>query len=279
MTTLSIPTTTWADGSPLPLVGLGTYKLNAKDGVRAISHALEAGYRLIDTAAQYNNEATVGEAIRASGVDRHDIVVTTKVAGGSQGAALTRMGVEMSLARLGLDRIDIVLIHWPNPSRGLAEETWQALIEMRHKGLIGHIGTSNFRPEQLQRLEDATGVRAEINQIQLSPVLARWEAVEYHRSAGILTQAWGPLGMREGALEHPVIQEIARELSTTPEQVCLRWAVDRGVVVIPKSADPARQIRNASLGDVIISDVQRARLDSLDMGEECAWDSRTHEEW
>lgn len=279
MSVLSIPTARLADGSELPLIGLGTYPLLGQAAAQAVTSAINLGYRLIDTAQQYNNEAAVGEGIRRSGIDPDELVVTTKVAGGSQGRGLTRASVEMSLKRLGLARLGLVLIHWPNPSRELAAHTWEDLIALREEGLVAHIGTSNFRPEQLAALERQTGVRSEVNQIQLSPAAHRTEAVRYHDEQGIITQAWGPLGHRDGLADQWILQQIALRRGATPAQVSLRWAIDRGIVVIPKSADPQRQRTNADIAGIRLSDEDRAQLALLDRGEEFVKDSRDHEEW
>lgn len=177
MTTLSIPTTTLSDGAELPLIGFGTSSMKGTGAVEGIAAALRSGYRLIDTAAQYGNEASVGEAIRASGVDSDEVLVTTKIAGGDQGREAARTGYLESLRRLGLDSAALVLIHWPNPSRGLAVDTWRTLIDLKEEGRVQHIGVSNFRPEQTEELVEATGVWPEVNQIQLSPLcsaVTRW---------------------------------------------------------------------------------------------------------
>lgn len=276
--TLSIPTTHFADGTPIPLVGLGTYGLQGNPGADAVAAALQQGYRLLDTAAQYNNETAVGEGIRRSGVARDEVLITTKVAGGSHGREATRTGVDESRRRLGVDTIDIVLIHWPNPSRGLTVETWETLVQLKEEGIITHIGVSNFRPEQLTELHDASGVWPAMNQIQLSPALARTQAVEFHAEHGIVTEAWGPLGLREGLLDQLVVHKIAAKHDADPRQVVLKWIVDRGIVVIPKSKNPQRQASNATF-DFELDDDDRALLATLDLGEECAWDSREHEEW
>lgn len=166
---LTIPHTALADGTPFPLIGFGTVKFQGPDGVEKIAGAIEDGYRLLDTAAQYGNEATVGEAVRVSGVDPSELIVTTKIAGGDQGREAARTGLTESLRRLGLESAGLVLIHWPNPSRGLAVDTWRTLVELKTEGLAAHIGVSNFRPEQIEELVEATGVWPEVNQIQLSP--------------------------------------------------------------------------------------------------------------
>lgn len=279
MTDLSIPTTTLADGTPIPLIGFGTSSLKGTAAVESIAAALHSGYRLLDTAAQYGNEAAVGEGIRASGIDASKALVTTKIAGGDQGREQTRSGLTESLRRLGADSVFLTLIHWPNPSRGLAVDTWRTLVEMKEEGLTSHIGVSNFRPEQIQELVDATGVWPEVNQIQLSPALQRHEAVAFHRQHGIVTEAWGPLGGREGLSAQFALQKVAEKHDVTTAQVALRWAIDQDIVVIPKSSDPQRQITNATLDRVALDDEDRALLASLDLGEQKAWDSREHEEW
>lgn len=276
--TLTIPATTFADGSPIPLVGLGTYGLQGNPGADAVAAALRQGYSLLDTAAQYNNETAVGEGIRRSGVAREKVLVTTKVAGGSHGRAATRTGVDESRRRLGLDTLDIVLMHWPNPSRGLTLETWETLVELKSEGVITHIGVSNFRPEQLAQLHEATGIWPEINQIQLSPALGRDAAVQFHAEHGIVTEAWGPLGRREGLLDQFVLHKVARKHNVSVPQVVLQWIVERGIVVIPKSKDPERQASNATF-EFQLDDEDRALIATLDLGEEHAWDSREHEEW
>lgn len=279
MTALSIPTTALADGTRIPLIGFGTSSLKGTDAVESIAAALRSGYRLIDTAAQYGNEAAVGEGIRASGLDPEQALVTTKIAGGDQGREQARTGLQESLRRLGAESVFLTLIHWPNPSRGLAVETWRTLVEMKQEGLTAHIGVSNFRPEQIQELVDATGVWPEVNQIQLSPALQRPEAVAFHREHGIVTEAWGPLGGREGLSQQFALRKVAEKHGATGAQVSLRWAIDQDIVVIPKSSDPQRQIDNASLDHVALDDEDRALLASLDLGEKQAWDSREHEEW
>jgi 2,5-diketo-D-gluconate reductase A len=279
MSTATAPTTTLPDGSTIPLIGFGTSGIKGTGAAEDIASALAGGYRLIDTAAQYGNEASVGEGIRRSDVDRGELVVTTKVAGGDQGREATRTGVAESARRLGLEQIDLVLIHWPNPSRGLALDTWRTLLDLRSEGLIAHAGVSNFRPEQLQALFDATGQWPEVNQIQLSPALARTEAVAFHREHGIVTEAWGPLGGREGLGEQFAIRKVAAKHGASTAQVALRWAVDQDIVVIPKSSSPERQQANLDLSGLTLDDADRELLATLDLGEDEAWDSRVHEEW
>lgn len=276
---LSIPTTTLADGTAFPLIGFGTSGMRGVEGAQGIAAALRAGYRLLDSAAQYGNEAAVGQGLRDSGVDPDETLVTTKIAGGDQGRESARTGYQESLRRLGLERAALVLIHWPNPSRGLALDTWRTLIDLKEEGKALHIGVSNFRPEQLQELIDATGVTPEVNQIQLSPALQRAEAVAFHREHGIVTEAWGPLGGRDGLAAQFALQRVAAKHGAEPSQVSLRWAIDQDIVVIPKSSNPERQQANASLDAIRLDEEDRILLASLDLGEDAAWDSREHEEW
>ncbi|MCS6712553.1 aldo/keto reductase [Brachybacterium sp. EF45031] len=277
--TLEIPTTTLRDGTPFPLIGLGTSSLKGVECATAVSDALRLGYRLVDTASQYGNEAAVGEGLRVSGVDRAEVVLTTKVAGGDQGREASREGVLTSLRRLGVEYVDVVLIHWPNPSRGLATDTWRTLLDLRDEGLVRHVGVSNFRPEQIDSLVKETGETPEINQIQLSPALPRQTSVAYHRDHGIVTEAWGPLGGREDLPQQFAIRRVAAKHGVDPARIALRWAIDQDIVVIPKSNDPARRRTNADLAQITLDDEDRALLASLDLGESAAWDSREHEEW
>ena len=279
MSELSIPTTALADGTVFPLIGFGTSGMKGTRGADAVAAALRAGYRLVDTAAQYGNEAAVGQGLRDSGLDPDEALITTKIAGGDQGREEAREGLLGSLRRLGLPRVALTLIHWPNPSRGLALDTWRTLVELKEEGLTQHIGVSNFRPEQLQQLIDETGVAPEVNQIQLSPALQRREAVAFHREHGIVTQAWGPLGGREGLGEQFALRRVAEKHGVSTSQISLRWAVDQDIVVIPKSQDPTRQRTNATLEGISLDDEDRALLATLDLGEDAAWDSREHEEW
>lgn len=274
-----VPTTTFADGSAIPLIGFGTGGSKGPDGADVIASALRTGYRLLDTAAQYGNEAAVGEGLRRSGVDPAEVLVTTKVAGGDHGREAARTGLTESLRRLGLESVGIALIHWPNPSRGLAVDTWRTLLDLREEGLVTHAGVSNFRPDQLQELFDATGQWPEINQIQLSPALPREEPVAFHRDHGIVTQAWGPLGTRHGLSDQFALRRVATKHDVSVAQIALRWAVDREIVVIPRSSDPGRQRLNLDLSAIQLDDEDRTLLASLDLGEDSAWDSREHEEW
>lgn len=278
MAGLAIASVPLRDGHDIPLVGIGTHKLQAQEAVAALTSALGMGYRLVDTAAQYGNEAAVGEALRGSGVPREELQVMTKLRGSDHGREGARRGLEGSLQRLGLDRVDHYLIHWPNPSRDLYVQSYAAMLALRDEGLVGSVGVSNFKPAHLQRLYDATGEWPATNQIQLSPLLARRSSRAFHAQHGIVTVAWGPLGLRDRLPERPRVHEVARETGRGMAQTILRWAVQQDIVVIPKSADPGRQRENADLFDFALTDSQLARLDALDLGEDAAWDSDTHEE-
>lgn len=265
--------------SRIPVLGLGTYALQGVDGAEAIASGIRTGYRLLDTAAQYGNEAAVGEGIRRSGIDPAELVVTTKVAGGDHGYEATLTGAQESRRRLGLEAIDILLIHWPNPSRGRTLDTWKAILDLVDRGVVKVAGVSNFRPEQLEELHAATGVWPAINQIQLHAGLPRHETTAFNREHGIVTESWGPLGGRHNLLEQYVLQRIAEKHAVTPEQVALRWIVQQDIVAIPKSSDPERQQSNLRIFDFDLDSADLAALTTLERPEADTWDSRTHEEW
>ncbi|MDO5728020.1 MAG: aldo/keto reductase [Actinomycetaceae bacterium] len=273
-----LPTLELNDGGEIPAWGLGTSAHKGRDGASLFSQAIRDGHRLIDTAAQYGNEAAVGEAVKQAGVARDELFITTKIAGGDQGEG-TASGLAESLRRLGLDYVDLTLIHWPNPSRGLYLQTWTELIRLRDEGKTKHIGVSNFTIAQMEELHAETGVWPVLNQIQLSPIIGRKEMREFHTEHGIVTEAWRPLGPKEGLLDQIIVQNIAREVEHSPAQVVLRWAVQHGIVPIAVSAKPERNAENLALDDFSLSDEQMALLDALDTGERFVWDPMTHEEW
>ncbi|MDU0968174.1 MAG: aldo/keto reductase [Actinomycetaceae bacterium] len=276
MTTL--PTLPLLDGGTIPAWGMGTYGHQGPAGVDLFAQAARDGHRLFDTAAQYGNEATVGEGLRASGVPRGDLFVTTKIAGGDQGTGSTRTGLTESLRRLGMDYVDLVLIHWPNPSRGLYVDTWKELVKAREDGLVRHIGVSNFLPQHIDALIEATGVTPVINQIQLHPMIQRKDVRAYLDAHDIRTEAWRPIGFKEHLTDQIVVQNIAAEVGRTPVQVVLRWAVQHGIIPISVSSKPERNRENFAL-DFELSAEQMHGLDSLDAGDRFTWDPLTHEEW
>ena len=277
--TIQIPDIPLHDGGRIPAVGTGTLFAKGNELADRLADAIRLGYRLLDSAAQYANEGSVGEAIRRSGVPRDEIFLTTKVAGMDQGQGRTRAGLRESLRKLNTDYVDLLLIHWPNPSRGLAVETWQEMLELQAEGLVKHVGVSNFVQHQLEELHTASGVWPVVDQIQLSPALARTELRAYLAERGIVTEGWRPLGGGENPMGQIVTGKIARRHGVDVSQVVLRWAVQQGAVVIPSSGNPKRWRSNADLFGFELTDADMTDLATLDLGEAAAWDSRTHEEW
>lgn len=276
----TVPSHTLNDGHLLPAIGLGTYQLRGADGVRAVASAIEAGYRLIDTAVNYDNETEVGEGIRTSGVDRDELVVTTKIPGRDHGADAAMRSVEESLERLGLDHLDLVLIHWPLPQRDRYVETWRGLVHARERGLTRSIGVSNFTPAHLGRLVDEVGVTPAVNQVELHPRFAQEELRAVHEQMGIQTESWSPLGQRQPPFDKPVIAAAARAHGVTPAQVVLRWHVQLGSVPIPKSSTPERQAANLDVFGFELTDDEMAAISTLDDPHGRLWggDPETHEE-
>ncbi|MDT3439137.1 MULTISPECIES: aldo/keto reductase [unclassified Pseudofrankia] len=236
------PTRVMNDGRELPVVGIGTYKMtDAAAGVRA---ALRAGYRLVDTASAYGNEDAVGKGIATSGLGRHEIVVTTKLRGLDQGYESALRAFEESRKRLGLEYVDLFLIHWPLPRLDRYIDSWRAMIKLRDDGVLRSVGVSNFTPAHLGRLVAETGIVPAVNQIELHPHFTQDAQLAYDTGLGIVTQAWQPLARKTALLSDPVLAVIADRHQVKPAQVVLRWHLQRGVVPIPKSSSPARQQAN-----------------------------------
>ena len=266
------------DGTTLPLIGLGTYALTGFAGVEAMSAALKAGYRLLDSAVNYENEGAVGRAVRMSGVPREEIRVTSKLPGRHHSKKKATIAIEESVLRSGLDYLDLYLIHWPNPSQGLYVEAWEAMIEARERGLLRSIGVSNFLPEYLDLLIEKTGVAPSVNQIELHPYYNQAEQRAADRARGVLTEAWTPIGKGTSLLSEPRITDIANKHGRTPAQVVLRWHTQLGVLPIPKSANAGRRAENL--------DIAGFTLDAADMDSiaqlpqrRLGGDPRTHEEF
>lgn len=268
------------DGLELPAIGFGTYQVKGFDGAEAIASALDTGYRLLDTAVNYENEGTIGKAIRMSDVPREDILVTSKLPGRFHQYDKVHLAVEESLCRMGLDYVDLYLIHWPNPSQGLYVEAWQGLIDACNDGLIRHIGVSNFLPGHIEMLSQATGVIPAVNQVELHPFFQQNEIRQYDEEHGIITEAWSPLGRANQMLRNKVILEIANKHGASAVQTILRWHVQIGDVSIPKSLNPERQRENFFLWDFELDKEDMKRMSLLDNpeGRSRAQDSRWHEE-
>lgn len=275
---LSIPTVTLNDGIPFPELGLGTYGLRGDEGVAAIVAAIESGYRLLDTAVNYENEREVGEAVRQSGVDRGELFVATKIPGRHHGFDEAIESTNASLAVTGLDYLDLSLIHWPNPSVDKYVDTWRAMIELRERSLVRSIGVSNFTEQMLTRLIDQTGVTPAVNQVELHPYFPQGALRAFHAAHGIRTESWSPLARRTELLQEKVLLELAEIHAVTPTQVVLRWHVQLGSTPIPKSADPDRQRENADVFGFALTDEQVAAISALERGRLWDGDPNTHEE-
>lgn len=274
------PPFTAHNGFTLPAVGLGTYALRGQAGSDAVSAAIDAGYRLIDTAFNYENEGVVGRGVAAAGVDPAEIIVTSKLPGRHHPADKARASVEESRARLGLDAIDLHLIHWPNPARDEYVEAWRALIDAQERGVVRQIGVSNFLPEHLERLEAETGIRPVVNQIEIHPAFPQEEAVTYHRERGIITQAWSPLGRAQAIMSDAAIGAIAAAHDASPVDVVLAWHRARGIVAIPKAATPAHQRANLEASRLTLTGDEVASITALGRpdGRLFNGDPNTHEE-
>ncbi len=269
------------DGTTLPAIGLGTYALRGLPGAEAMADALREGYRLLDSAVNYENEGAVGNAIRMAGVPREEIRVTSKLPGRHHKKPNVTWCIEESVQRMGLDYIDLYLIHWPNPSQQLFVEAWEGMIEARERGLVKSIGVSNFLPEYLDELIAKTGVAPTVNQIELHPYFNQAEQRAADKARGVLTQAWTPIGKGTALLSETVITDIANKHGRTPAQVVLRWHVQLGVLPIPKSANPGRRQENLKIEDFSLDDADMAAIATLtrEKGRLFDGDPRTHEEF
>lgn len=256
---------TLADGMRMPVLGFGVYKVPDDEAEPAVGEALEAGYRLVDTATLYGNEAGVGRAVRASGLERDEVYVTTKLWNDAHGDA-AEAAFEASVERLGLGAPDLYLIHWPCPARDLYVPTWRTLLRLRDEGRARSVGVSNFQPDHLRRIVDDSGEVPVVNQVELHPYLQQRELRALHAELGVVTQAWSPLG-RGAVLADPVIGDIARAHGASPAQVVLRWHLDLGIAVIPKSVTPARVRENLAAATLDLTDEDHERIAALDRGE------------
>lgn len=252
-----------SDGYKVPKVGFGTDKMKGADGIRRIEMALNNGYRLLDTAFNYENEGTVGRAIRNSSVPRDQITIASKLPGRHHAYQAALDTIEESVLRTGLDYIDLYLIHWPNPKQEKYVEAWQALIDAQKTGLVRSIGVSNFLPEHIERLEKETGVLPVINQIELHPYFNQAEQRAYNASRGIVTQAWSPLGRDNASTKEDIILEIANKYGKSPAQVVLRWDIEQNVLPIPKSTHVGRQAENLAIFDFSLTTEEIEKINSI----------------
>jgi 2,5-diketo-D-gluconate reductase A len=269
-----VPVVTLHDGVEMPQLGFGVFQIPPEETQERVEEALAVGYRHVDTAAAYRNEAGVGAAIAAAGVPREDIFVTTKLWNSEQGYDSTLQAFEKSLERLGTDHVDLYLIHWPLPSRDLYLDTWRAFERIKEEGGARSIGVSNFRVEELERLEAEAEQRPTVNQIELHPRLQQAEMRAWHADHEVATEAWSPLAQGD-LLEDETIETVAAHHERSPAQVILRWHLQLGNVVIPKSATPERIRENFELFDFALSEDDMAAIERLDAGERTGPDPAT----
>jgi 2,5-diketo-D-gluconate reductase A len=265
----SVPTLSLNDGNTIPQLGFGVFQVPPEDTARLTGQAFEAGYRHIDTAEMYGNEKGVGQAIRDSGIPRDDLFITSKLNNGFHEPDTARKAFDQTLADLGLDQVDLFLIHWPLPTKydGDFVSTWKTLVEFKEQGRARSIGVSNFQPAHLARLAEETDVVPAVNQIEVHPYFTNEAARSAGHDAGILTEAWSPIA-QGGVLDDEVITKIAAEVGRTPAQVTLRWHVQRGDIIFPKSSSPERMAENFALFDFELDDAAMQQITALDRGED-----------
>jgi len=258
-----IPEHVLRDGLRLPAIGLGTYKLNGRAGAEVIKNAVDIGYRLIDSAFNYENEGAVGAAVRECSVPRSELIVTSKLPGRHHRYAEALYTVEESLFRAGLDYYDLYLIHWPNPITDRYIEAWQAMIEAQKRGLIRSIGVCNFLPHHLERVEKETGVLPSVNQVELHPYFNQQKQRAFDAERGIVTESWSPLGRANSVLSEPAIIEVARAHGKSVSQVILRWHTQLGALPIPKASSIEHLRENFEIFDFALTDAEMSAINAL----------------
>ena len=272
--TSQVPNIPLRDQGEIPQLGFGVFQVPPEDTEETTLKAFQTGYRHIDTAKAYQNEAQVGHAFRASGVDRHEVFITTKCFNTDHGYNQAKDAFKESLDRLELDFLDLYLIHWPVPAHDKYVETWQAFVELQKEGLIRSIGVSNFQPPHLDRIIAETGVTPSVNQIELHPYLQQHGLRRKHEELGIVTEAWSPIAQGK-VLDDPALEEIAEAHGKSTGQVTLRWHIQLGNVIFPKSVTPERIEENFEIFDFELTDEQMSQIDELDKGERIGPDPDT----
>jgi len=260
------PTLPLPNGAAIPQIGLGTWPLDDAQAETAVAQALRAGYRHVDTAFNYGNEVGVGRGIAASGVPREEVFVTTKLNREDHGVDEAQRAFERSATKLGVDRIDLLLIHWPNPDQDRYVDAYRGLVRLLEDGRVRAIGLSNFKPAHVERVVEATGVVPDVDQIELDPTRTRADVRAYLAGKGVVIESWSPIGKGGDLLAHPTITEIARGHGRTPAQVVLRWHVELGLVAIPKSANPDRQRENLDVFSFALTPDEVVAISALDDG-------------
>ncbi|GAA2107224.1 aldo/keto reductase [Microlunatus panaciterrae] len=269
---MTVPTLKLLHGADIPVIGLGTWPLDDTETATAVRTAIQLGYRLFDTAENYGNERGVGQGIRDSGVARDEVFITTKFNKRWHSVDGARQAWQASIERLGVDYIDLLLIHWPNPDQNRYVDAFRGLLALLRDGSVRAVGTSNFKPAHLQRVLDETGDAPDVNQIQLSPYTTRDESRAFAAQHGIVTESWSPIKAGD-LLAEPVITSLAEHYGKTPAQVVLRWHLQLGLVTVPKSANPERMAQNIDIFDFSLDEQAMGDISALDKGEAAARDS------
>lgn len=275
----AIPTLPLNDGTAFPAIGLGTYGLNGDEGSEAVKSALSAGYRILDTALNYGNEDAVGRAVRETDVPRDEIIVTSKLPGRHHGYDETLASFEETRTNLGLEHVDLYLIHWPIPRVDKFVESFKAFAKLQRDGLVTSIGVSNFTEEHLLRLRDETGVVPAVNQVELHPYFPQAALRAVHADLGIVTESWSPIGKQSELLTEKIVVDTAAAHGVTPTQVVLRWHVQLGAVPLPKSGNAERQRENIDVFGFELSEAEVSALSGLERGRLWGGDPATHEEF
>ncbi|BBG04812.1 MULTISPECIES: aldo/keto reductase [Pseudonocardia] len=263
---MTVPTIKLNDGREIPQLGFGVFQIEAGRTAETVKAALDVGYRHIDTAQMYGNEEGVGQAIADSGIPRDELFVTTKLNNDGHGRSEAVRRLDQSLTRLGLDHVDLYLIHWPRPGEDRYVETWQGFEDARDAGKARSIGVSNFQIPHLEQLAAQTSTVPAVNQIEFHPQLVQRELSEYHREHGIATEAWSPIGQGKGLLDAPELAELAQRHGRSAAQVVLRWHIQLGNIVFPKSGNPDRIRENYEIFDFTLSDADIAAIEKLHTG-------------